>query len=67
MLFIKGGLLASKDQDYGRMEFRLVKDKTIICALHDYIPALPWWIYIFTQALIHRYVMYKFKRFLEDK
>lgn len=65
LLFIKGGLLANKDQDYGRMEFRLIKDKTIICALHDYIPSMPWWIYIFTQALVHKMVMKNFKKFLE--
>lgn len=67
LLFIRGGLLANKDQDYGRMEFRLVKDKTIICGLHDYIPSLPWWIYIFTQALVHKLVMRNFKHFLEEK
>lgn len=67
LLFIQGGLLAHKGQDYGRMEFRIIDDRILICAIHDYIPALPWWIYIFTQAQVHLWVMKKFKQFLESK
>ena len=66
LLFITGGLLTNKVQDYGRLEFRYINDKTIICALHDYIPAMPWWVYILTQANIHLCVMKKFKIFLEQ-
>lgn len=65
LLFITGGLLTNKVQDYGRLEFRYINKNTIICALHDYIPAIPWWIYIFTQAYVHLLVMKQFKIFLE--
>ena len=65
LLFITGGLLTNKVQDYGRLEFRYINDHTIICALHDYIPAIPWWIYIVSQAYIHLMVMKGFKSFLE--
>lgn len=65
LLFITGGLLTNKVQDYGRLEFRYINENTIICAIHDYIPSIPWWIYIGTQALIHLCIMKKFKYFLE--
>ena len=60
LLYIKGGLLASK-QDRGRLEFREVLDKKyVLAAIHDFRPALPWMIYKWTQAIVHLAVMFAF-------
>lgn len=67
ILYIKGGLLAAK-QDRGRLEFREVLDgKYILVAIHDFYPSLPWYIYIFSQAKIHLFVMYRFGKYLNRK
>lgn len=66
LLYIKGGLLAAK-QERARLEFREVLNKQfIIAAIHDYRPALPWYIYKFTQALIHLFVMKSFGQHLKN-
>lgn len=65
LLYIKGGLLASK-QDRGRLEFREVLDKKyVLAAIHDFRPALPWMIYKWTQAIVHLAVMYAFGNHLK--
>lgn len=65
LFYIKGGLLAKKTSR-GRLEFRILPYKnTLISALHEYRPRLPWFIYIFTQAQIHQKVMYSFGKFLK--
>ena len=57
---ITGGLLAAAD-DKGRFEFReSFNKKFLIAALHNFKPALPWPVYRFTQALLHRVVMHQF-------
>jgi len=67
ILYIKGGLLAAK-QDRGRLEFREVLGrKYILVAIHDFYPALPWYIYCYSQALIHLFVMKSFGRYLKRK
>jgi len=51
--------------NYGRLEFREVLDKKyVLVAIHDYVPTLPWFIYSFTQARIHLWVMKNFNRHL---
>ncbi len=62
VLYIVGGLLATV-KDRGRLEFRVVLDrKFTLAAIHDYCPALPWFIYKYTQAKLHLFVMKCFAR-----
>jgi len=64
VLYIVGGLLVSKFNT-GRIEFRVVLNRQhVLVALHDFRPALPWFIYKYTQALVHLYVMSAFSRAL---
>lgn len=64
IFYIKGGLLAAP-QDRGRLEFReVLEHKWMLAAIHDFYPALPWYIYIYTQALAHLIVMKLFGRHL---
>lgn len=65
LFYIIDGLLV-KRKDYGWMEFRRVLDgRYFICAIHEFVPALPWFIYIPTQAVIHLLVMKRFGRYLK--
>ncbi len=64
---ITGGALARVDGEdaSGRFEFREVLGKRfLIAAIHDFRPALPWYIYNFSQALAHLWVMRGFGRHL---
>ncbi len=64
LLVIRGGLLAAPQQS-GRLEFRDVPPlNSILAAIHDFRPALPWFIYRASQALIHLWVMKSFGRHL---
>lgn len=57
LLYVVGGLLSGK-QDRGRLEFRVVLDrKYVMAALHEFRPSLPWWIYKYSQAIVHLIVM----------
>lgn len=61
--FIVGGALVRK-QHRSRLEFRLVLDgKFLLVAIHDYAPALPWFVYKYTQAKLHLMVMEAFGRY----
>ncbi|TFD99665.1 NAD(P)H-binding protein [Jeotgalibacillus sp. R-1-5s-1] len=64
---ITGGAFASiKENSRGRIEFRQIPDtQECIIAIHEYEPALPWFIYRYTQANVHLLVMYLFKKYLE--
>jgi hypothetical protein len=65
LLYIVGGLLAGK-QVRGRLEFRVVLDrKYVMAAIHEFRPALPWFIYRWTQAIVHLFVMYSFGEHLK--
>jgi uncharacterized protein YbjT (DUF2867 family) len=67
LFYITGGWLV-KRFDYGWLEFREVLDsKYIISAIHEFVPRLPWFIYINTQAKLHLWVMNRFKKYLEKK
>ncbi|GAB2501126.1 NAD-dependent epimerase/dehydratase family protein [Algoriphagus taiwanensis] len=67
LFYITGGWLV-KRFDYGWMEFREVLDsRYIVSAIHEFVPRLPWIIYINTQAKLHLWVMNSFKRYLEKK
>jgi len=56
---ISGGLLArGGSAGRPRFEFQTVLERRYtMTAIHDYAPALPWWLYIPTQAFMHRTVM----------
>lgn len=65
LLYVVGGLLSGK-QDRGRLEFRVVLDrKYVLAALHEFRPSLPWWIYKYTQAVVHLIVMRAFGEHLK--
>ncbi|MHA7128487.1 NAD-dependent epimerase/dehydratase family protein [Algoriphagus namhaensis] len=67
LFYITGGWLV-KRFDYGWLEFRGVLDgKYILSAIHEFVPRLPWVIYVNTQARIHLWVMNRFKKYLERK
>ena len=58
------GLLA-RESRRGRLEFRTVLDgRTLIVAVHEFVPRLPWWIYRMTQAMGHAWIMGRFEKHL---
>lgn len=66
---ITDGLLASSTRNrHGRMEFRsIMNGDYAIIAIHEFAPALPWHLYLTTQAAIHHFVMSAFQRYLESR
>lgn len=65
LLYVVGGLLSGK-MDRGRLEFREVLDrKYVMAALHEFRPALPWYVYVWSQALVHLIVMRAFGEHLK--
>jgi uncharacterized protein YbjT (DUF2867 family) len=66
LLYITNGILVS-GQNKGRLEFRVVLNRRyVLAAIHDYKPSLPWFIYKFTQAKLHLFVMKAFGRRLKN-
>lgn len=64
LFYITGGLLA-KPTDRGRLEFRETADHTsVLAAIHEYHPRLPWWLYENSQAVAHLWVMNAFAKHL---
>jgi uncharacterized protein YbjT (DUF2867 family) len=62
---IKGLLVAEENR--GRLEFRVALNRRhVIAAIHDYKPAIPWFVYRYTQALLHAFVMRAFARHLRS-
>tara|TARA_R110000868_G_scaffold86182_12_gene241761 strand:- start:3162 stop:4523 length:1362 start_codon:yes stop_codon:yes gene_type:complete len=67
LFFITGGILC-KRHDHGWLEFRQINNrKWTISAIHEFVPTLPWWIYRFTQAPLHSFVMNRFGSYLKKK
>jgi len=66
LFYVTGGLLARTDGPRpGRFEFRLTPDaRSVVAAVHDFSPTLPWYVYEATQALGHLVVMRLFGRHL---
>ncbi len=61
---IVGGLL-SHNADTGWLEFRQTSHKKFtLAAIHDFVPSLPWPLYVITQAPLHKFVMKAFGRHL---
>lgn len=66
ILLISGGALVSR-RNRGRFEMRTLTGQNIVLlAIHDYKPSLPWFVYKFTQALVHLFVMRKFAKQLAE-
>jgi uncharacterized protein YbjT (DUF2867 family) len=66
LFYISGGWLV-KRFDYGWLEFReVLGGKFVISAIHEFVPRLPWFIYILTQAKMHLWVMRHFRKYLEQ-
>ena len=67
LFYITGGLL-TKRTELGWLEFRsLFDNEFIVVAIHEYVPRLPWYLYRYTQAKIHLYVMKLFENALAEK
>lgn len=67
LFYITGGRLV-KRRDYGWLEFRRVLGgKFVISAIHEFVPALPWYLYVLTQARAHAVVMDRFGRYLGEQ
>ena len=75
LFYVTGGVLARLPEQTEdglrvrpRLEFRTVLDATrALAAIHDFVPRLPWFVYKYTQALVHLIVMRAFARHLERK
>jgi uncharacterized protein YbjT (DUF2867 family) len=64
LFYITGGYL-TKRTNRGWLEFRsILNGSYIITAIHEFVPRLPWFLYRFTQAKGHLYVMKKFEKYL---
>jgi nucleoside-diphosphate-sugar epimerase len=64
LFYVTGGLLSLVKQR-GRFELREVKgSRTLITAIHDFGPRLPWYVYRYTQAPFHAWVMSAFRKHL---
>ncbi|MDQ3367924.1 MAG: NAD-dependent epimerase/dehydratase family protein [Myxococcota bacterium] len=64
LFYVTGGML-SRPTKRGRLEFRVTPDgQHLLTAIHEFMPRLPWLIYRFSQALVHRWVMGRFGRHL---
>jgi uncharacterized protein YbjT (DUF2867 family) len=61
---IAGGLLARRQAAVrARFEFQTLLDgRYTMTAIHDYAPALPWYLYLPTQASAHAMVMRRYQR-----
>jgi hypothetical protein len=61
---IIGGLLARNDAaGQARFEFQTLLDgRYTMTAIHDYAPALPWYLYLPTQAFAHLHVMRRYQK-----
>jgi len=63
---IESGLLVSRFNKSGFFEFRNIPSiKCFIIGIYNYHPSLPWYIYRYTQAIIHLFVMKKFIEWTE--
>ncbi len=67
LYYIRSGLLVG-NSTRARLEFRDIYSGLYkIIAIHDYIPSSPWFIYKYTQALFHLFIMKAFGMYLIRK
>ncbi len=63
---IVGGLL-TRTTNTGWLEFRQIEHKKyLLASIHEFVPQLPWYIYVLTQAPLHKFVMKAFGRHLKS-
>ncbi|MFD2627412.1 NAD(P)H-binding protein [Oceanobacillus kapialis] len=67
LYYITGGFFSdSEHNERGRMEFRKIPESNeAIIAIHDYLPSLPWFIYKYTQANAHLFIMACFRQHMK--
>ena len=64
LFYVTAGLLVRKTER-PRFELRQALDgRTLLAAIHEFSPRLPWYVYIVTQAVAHAFVMWLFARHL---
>jgi len=64
LFYIRSGLLVAPSTR-ARIEFRNIYQGLYkIIAIHDYRPSLPWYLYKYTQAIVHLFVMRSFGKYL---
>jgi len=62
---IVGGLL-TRTTNTGWLEFRQIEHKKyLLASIHEFVPSLPWYFYILTQAPLHKFVMTAFGKHLK--
>lgn len=67
LFYVRGGLLSQKI-GRGRLEFReVLNGKACLSAIHDFKPRLPWYLYKYSQALFHLWVMKEFGKYLKKR
>jgi len=66
ILKVTGGLLVNTKQDNkATFEFRITRNHlSCVTALCHFKPALPWWLYLISQAQIHKWVMVHFTKYI---
>lgn len=66
LFFVTAGLLSGRpSQARPRLEFRQVLGGAyVLAAVLDFVPRLPWFVYKYTQAIVHLWVMRSFARHL---
>jgi uncharacterized protein YbjT (DUF2867 family) len=66
LFYITGGWLVRRT-NYGWLEFReVLGGKYIISAIHEFVPKIPWFFYVNTQARLHLWVMNRYGRYLNS-
>ncbi len=67
LFYVTDGILI-RNKGKGRLEFREGPyRKFVIAAIHRFSPTLPWFVYRFTQAQVHKVVMYLFGYYLSKR
>jgi len=68
LFYVQGGALARPNKSLrARLEFReVLDDGTLLAAIHDFVPRLPWFVYNLTQAIGHLWVMRSFGKYLRE-
>lgn len=68
VLHVVGGILWRPSVKQGQLEFRFTADgHGLVMAIHDFVPRLPWYIYRYTQAILHVWVSHAFGRHLKQQ
>lgn len=64
---VTGGLLWKPSPRPAELEFRLTPTgQNVLVAIHDFVPRLPWYLYRYTQAVVHVVVSRWFEKWLSS-